>query len=756
MSRVSGGSSSVFQPLSPRYQAQMKESQGSQSSAVRDAALMREEAALVRSRNEQLSNQVQGLQQQLLLQRDDLLKEKQLMVAKLEMLEDPSDEESVESRSTPQRSVDDERMFRIEEKLQEAESALVADKEAMEEMARLKKELDDQSHYLKESVIKEEGHTKAVLLDLNESKEEVQRLTAEIQRRTDAAKSKDVQIIKMNLDIQSLGQAKTLLEDQLSRTISELEKSSCNYLKLKQQIMETNSEKEKLVFDMEQMKDIAKELANNQKILQGLRNENIEIKRVNLKIEPLSQENAHLVDKLKALQLDADLNRDKTEQLDILRRENESLQESMQSSLHQVTILTTKCEENSSIGSEAEKLMLALGLENVKLIDQVAEAEKQMETLLEIKNKENEMLRLMQTENYELQTKLDMHEKQFNDEKVDLERVIQQLENVQDKLLNDKSHGVSFREELFEDLQNSDRENKEKIKILDSSLKHYEIRLNEQTSIKEACLREMDELREVEGEQQNLIRMQKDKMRRLEAEITGLKEENKRKEESLNTCRVDLLQLEKEKGMLSAVSYENRALKENCSLLEKSLEKFNDCQGKVSILEHSLFKSQETVHDKEEKIGDLQTENTELRKKVKDMSRDLSSERQEAQRLKISLEAANKLIERVRNKEISDREELETLNCNIKKLHDEKLLLEKSHQGSTDVAAELKIQLESKHHMENVLEDRMKSLNLHLQDKNQTISLLKKEAGHKEELHRAEIAQMAFKNEKIQKNFSAR
>ena len=187
-------------------------------------------------------------------------------------------------------------------------------------------------------------------------------------------------------------------------------------------------------------------------------------------------------------------------------------------------------------------------------------------------------------------------------------------------------------------------------------------------------------------------------------------------------------------------------------MLEKSLEKFNDCQGKVSILEHSLFKSQETVHDKEEKIGDLQKENTELRKKVKDMSTDLSSERQEGQRLKISLEAANKLIERARKKEIGEREELETLNLNIKKLHDEKLLLERRHQGSMDMAAELKIQLESKHHMENVLEDRMKSLNLHLQDKNQTINLLKQEAGHKEELHKAEIAQMAFKSEKIQKN----
>ena len=211
----------------------MKESQGSQSSAVRDAALLREEAALVRSRNEQLANQVQGLQQQLLLQRDDLLKEKQLMVAKLEMLEDPSDEESVESRSTPQFSVEDERILRMEEKLQETESALVADKEAMEEMVRLKKELEDQSHYLKESLINEQGYTKTVLLDLNESKEEVQRLTDEIQRRTDAAKSKDVQITKKNFDIQYLGQRKTQLEDQLGQKISELEKSSCNCLKFK-------------------------------------------------------------------------------------------------------------------------------------------------------------------------------------------------------------------------------------------------------------------------------------------------------------------------------------------------------------------------------------------------------------------------------------------------------------------------------------------------------------------------------------------
>ena len=129
------------------------------------------------------------------------------------------------------------------------------------------------------------------------------------------------------------------------------------------------------------------------------------------------------------------------------------------------------------------------------------------------------------TEN--IDSNIEKLEKQFTDEKVDLGRVIQQLENVQEKLLKDKSHGVSFKEELFEEVQNSDRENKEKIKILDSSLKHCEIKLGEQTSAKEACLRDLEDLQEVEREQQNLIRLQKDKIRRMEMEVKGMKEESK-------------------------------------------------------------------------------------------------------------------------------------------------------------------------------------------------------------------------------------
>ena len=334
--------------------------------------------------------------------------------------------------------------------------------------------------------------------------------------------------------------------------------------------------------------------------------------------------------------------------------------------------------------------------------------------------------------------------------------MIQQLQNVQEKLLKDKSHGVSFKEELFEKVQNSDRENKEKIKILDSSLKHCEIRLGEQTTAKEACMRDLEDLQEVEREQQNLIRLQKDKMRRMEMEIKAIKDENKRKEETLNNCRMDLLQLEKEKGQLSAVSFENKALKENCALLEKSLDKFNDCQGRVSILEQSLFKSKEILHDKEEAIVDLQKSNQELKQKARAAIQNLTKERQEVLRLKIAVDASNTLIQKTEEKLAARQEEFNQLQIDHIKLKDEKTKLEKIYQGSVDEAAELKIRLENKHHMENVLEDRMKTLNAHLQEKNQAVDLIKKEKDHKEIMHKSEINQLNNQILKIQKHLCER
>jgi len=291
---------------------------------------------------------------------------------------------------------------------------------------------------------------------------------------------------------------------------------------------------------------------------------------------------------------------------------------------------------------------------------------------------------------------------------------------------------------------------------LDSSLKHCEIKLSEQTTAKEACLRDLEDLQEVEREQQNLIRLQKDKIRRMEMEMKGMKEENKRKEETLNNCRIDLLQLEKEKGQLSAVSYENKALKENCILLEKSLDKFNDCQGRVSILEQSLFKSKETLHDKEEAIVDLQKSNQELKQKAKDANLNLAKEKQEIKRLKIALDASNTFVQKTEEKLAAVKEELNQFQIDHRKLKDEKTKLENIYQGSVDAAAELKILLENKHHMENVLEDRMKTLNAHLQEKNQAIDLIRKEKEHKEIMHTSEINQLNDQIVKMHKHSSER
>ena len=239
-------------------------------------------------------------------------------------------------------------------------------------------------------------------------------------------------------------------------------------------------------------------------------------------------------------------------------------------------------------------------------------------------------------------------------------------------------------------------------------------------------------------------------------EMKGMKEENKRKEETLNNCRIDLLQLEKEKGQLSAVSYENKALKENCILLEKSLDKFNDCQGRVSILEQSLFKSKETLHDKEEAIVDLQKSNQELKQKAKDANLNLAKEKQEIKRLKIALDASNTFVQKTEEKLAAVKEELNQFQIDHRKLKDEKTKLENIYQGSVDAAAELKILLENKHHMENVLEDRMKTLNAHLQEKNQAIDLIRKEKEHKEIMHTSEINQLNDQIVKMHKHSSER
>ena len=733
----------------------MKTCQLSQSQSLKDLAMMRDEAHTLRSRNEELKNQVSVQQKDILLQKEDILREKEIMVTKLEMLDDSSD---VDANEKPLHSnlMEDEMMSKLEKRLQDAQSALDKEKHTVNDLAFRKQELETRNLELKEHLVNEQARNLQVAQDLEETRENLRQLQEELRRTAHTNQEKNCETLSLKSNLQAFEQKNLLLQNQLTSLQNDISKSTSIQQKLKQELEAKGAEKVLAANELERLRQAAKEMANIEGDLKDLRKENIQLKIETVKVEQLRQEKESLETKVKSLKLEVDLHTEKTEENKQLKCERDALTADLDNSLIQIDQLKLRCEKLVSIEAEFEDQVLLLKGKNIALIEELEKVRKEMKRLEDVRDEQNQLMVEVRQENAELRGNIEKIENQFNDEKVDLGRVIQQLENVQEKLLKDKSHGVSFKEELFEKVQNSDRENKEKIKILDSSLKHCEIRLGEQTTAKEACMRDLEDLQEVEREQQNLIRLQKDKMRRMEMEIKAIKDENKRKEETLNNCRMDLLQLEKEKGQLSAVSFENKALKENCALLEKSLDKFNDCQGRVSILEQSLFKSKEILHDKEEAIVDLQKSNQELKQKARAAIQNLSKERQEVLRLKIAVDASNTLIQKTEEKLAARQEEFNQLQIDQIKLKDEKTRLEEINQGSVDEAAELKIRLENKHHMENVLEDRMKTLNAHLQEKNQAVDLIKKEKDHKEIMHKSEINQLNNQILKIQKHLCER
>ena len=733
----------------------MKASQISQSQVAKEVAMLREEANVLNARNAELNSQVNAQHRDLILQKESTLREKEMMVAQLEMLDDSSDVDPNE-KDLQSSLVENEKSRNLEKKLDNVQGALDQERDTVNGLAMRKEELENRNLELKQSLVNEQVKSLQIAQDLEEALEQVRQLKEDLHRTLQTRKEMDLETLKMKSDLRALEQKNSLLQNQLVSLQNDMSKSTLIQQKLKQEVEVKEAENVLVATEVEELRQTTKERANIEQNLKDLRSENILLKIETVKVEQLQKEKECLENKVRVLQLEVDLRTEKTEEMRQMRCERDALVANVDNSVIKIDELTLKCDQLTSIEAEFEQQVRILKEEKKDTFKKLEEAKEEIKQLEEVRDEQSQLMCEVSQDNSELRSNIEKLEKQFNDEKVDLGRVIQQLENVQEKLLKDKSHGVSFKEELFEEVQNSDRENKEKIKILDSSLKHCEIKLGEQTTAKEACLRDLADLQEVEREQQNLIRLQKDKMRRLEMEIKGLKEENKRKEETLNNCRMDLLQLEKEKGQLSAVSYENKALKENCVLLEKSLDKFNDCQGRVSILEQSLFKSKETLHDKEEAIVDLQKSNQELKQKAKDGHLNLVKEKQEINRLKIALDASNTLVHKTDEKLAAVKEELNRFQIAHQQLKDEKTNLENIYQGSVDAAAQLKIRLENKHHMENVLEDRMKTLNSHLQEKNQAIDLMRKEKDHKEILHTSEINQLNNQILKIQKHSSER
>merc|ERR1712013_70541 len=366
-----------------------------------------------------------------------------------------------------------------------------------------------------------------------------------------------------------------------------------------------------------------KEMLEDRKLIQVMKSKQLEAEEQSMRFKDISKD----LDSTKEenLSLRSELLKIKNIDNEVLQKNEEmiKLKEDFQILVVQksgnIAELETAKLASKLLADEKECLLTEKGellTLNVKLSECVQNLEAEKSSLLNInqdlnKNSDALNLKLSQQANKIEEVKSEKQEieienrkllKQFNDEKVDLENVIRELENVQEKMLKDKSRNISFDRELFEKLQNADRENKEKIKILDSNLKNAENRIKDQINLKDVYLRELEEVQETKQEQSNIITLLEAKIERIEKEVKILTNEIELKDENLNTLKIDLLELEKDRGTLSAVLFENKALQENCALLEQNLQTLNECQGKVSVLEHDLVKSKETIHEQKDHI----------------------------------------------------------------------------------------------------------------------------------------------------------
>jgi len=345
---------------------------------------------------------------------------------------------------------------------------------------------------------------------------------------------------------------------------------------------------------------------------------------------------------------------------------------------------------------------------------------------------------------------------QFHDEKYDLENVIKELGKVQENMMKDKNRDVSFERELFEKLQNADRENKEKIKILDSNLKNAENRIKEQISIKDVYLQDLEEVQETKQEQSNFISLLEDSIKRLEKDVKNLSKDNGIKDDHLNSLKTDILELEKDRGTLSAVLFENKSLQENCSVLENNLHTLNECQSKISLLEHNLLKCKETSQNKEEKIEFILKENIELKKDADNSKIETSSIKLDLLNLKNEEEARGKIMEAIKK----GNETLISKNCElkdkIKNILSEKSDNESNYLRTKETIAELKNLIGINNHEEVILEEKLKSLTINLEEKNEELRIKEKEIEQKKKLHNMELDQVNVQLTRLEKNFNER
>eukprot|EP00092_Neocalanus_flemingeri_P013712 GFUD01014789.1.p1 GENE.GFUD01014789.1~~GFUD01014789.1.p1 ORF type:complete len:725 (+),score=179.26 GFUD01014789.1:275-2449(+) len=419
-------------------------------------------------------------------------------------------------------------------------------------------------------------------------------------------------------------------------------------------------------------------------------------------------------------------------------------------------ILNDEKVELLSLNAKLSEYVQNLEKEKENLATTNCDWEKNVEVLnIKLENT-SKQLNAINVEKKDLQNENDKLLQQSNDEKYDLENVIKELEKVQENMLKDKTREVSFERELFEKLQNADRENKEKIKILGSNLKNAENRIKEQINLKDVHLKELEEVQEAKYEQGNIIRLLEEKIKRIEKDVKNLADENEMKEENLNSLRIDLIELEKDRGTLSAILFENKALKENCVILESNLQTLNECQGKISVLEHNLLKCKETINNKENRIEVITNERLDLKEEALILKSELSDKIQDMIKFKQEMEEKGNLIENLKKEKECEKSKNCELDAKIGSIRVENSELESKYLNISATVAELKHLLVVSNQKEIILDEQLISSNLNMQEKNEEMRIKEKEIEQQMNLHTIELEHSNVQLSRLQKNFNGR
>merc|ERR1711892_1580587 len=728
------------------YQKQMKDSQQLRANSIKDAMLLNEENISLKSSNNNMCLTVKSLESEIERQKSALLKEKESLVAKLELLDEDLENRNIIQEQTLSKKPNDKIMKKVVNNFCQTDEIVIEN----DFLEKQKKGLEKDNCQLKEELL--ENVTKMNIMESSLN----QALIAEAQQIEELNICKEEyhqrETICQNLDteLKCLKNSQISQDEKIRCTKLDLGKSISMNNKLKREVSEYKDTIENLRSSQVNSEEISKNYASISQDMHNIKEENTNLK---VKLSTTIQMDIEVSNKNEEIEkLNKDIKATIAQKNDlIVERENFGI--SFKSLTNEKESLLEEKVELLSLNTKLSEFVENLEAQNANYLTNNEDLEKNMEIQNQDLNKKSKEIDKINSEKKKFEKENSRLLKQFNDEKDDLENVIKELENVKENLMKDKSKGVTSERELFEELQNADRENKEKIKILDSNLKNAENRIKEQINLKEVCLRELEEVQEAKHEQGNVVTLLEEKIKRIEREVKNLSTENDMKDENLNTLKIDLLELEKDRGTLSAVLFENKALQENCALLEKNLQTLNECQGKVSVLEHNLLKCKETIHEQEDHISIVSKEKVQLKEESANLRSKLLDKNKE---LIEKMDANRHLIENLKRDMDSQISENQELNTQVESLTSNNLDLQTKNAKTNGSVTELKHRIIIKDQKEIILDEQLNTINMSLQERNEEIRIKKQEIEQTQNIHKLEIDHLKIQLSRFEKNFNER